>query len=163
MEFRTACPPWREVLDSRTLSELGVRGVFVSLSLRQRQRIAPGSLDRCGELRAAHLFASRAGGRRGDRRLDIRHLPARPYSDKGTCFVIFEYPFVIYLAAPNFLAFDLRTCPESFRGKSASEVAEIDYGNQQLAERGTPEQFGGEQPCQEQPMPRQAGRAGNES
>ena len=26
-------------------------------------------------------------------------------------FVIFEYPFVIYLAAPNFLAFDLRTCP----------------------------------------------------
>jgi len=26
-------------------------------------------------------------------------------------FVILEYPFVIYLAAPNFLAFDLRTCP----------------------------------------------------
>jgi hypothetical protein len=39
-----------------------------------------------------------------------------------------EYPFVIYLAVPNFLAFDLRTCPESFRGKSASEVAKIDNG-----------------------------------
>jgi hypothetical protein len=39
-----------------------------------------------------------------------------------------ENPFVIYLAAPNFLAFDLRTCPESFRGKSASEVAKIDNG-----------------------------------
>jgi large subunit ribosomal protein L20 len=67
--------------------------------------------------------------------LDICHPPARPYSDKGTCFVIFEYPFVIYLAAPNFLAFDLRTCPESFRGKSASEVAKIDNGIKQLAER----------------------------
>jgi len=68
-------------------------------------------MDRRGELRAAHLFASRALGRRGDRRLEIRHSPASPYSDKGRCFVIFEYPFVIYLAAPNFLAFDLRTCP----------------------------------------------------
>jgi hypothetical protein len=47
---------------------------------------------------------------------------------KGGPFVIFEYPFVIYLAVPNFLAFDLRTCPESFRGKSASEVAKIDNG-----------------------------------
>ena len=34
-----------------------------------------------------------------------------PSSFVISIFVILEYPFVIYLAAPNFLAFDLRTCP----------------------------------------------------
>jgi len=77
-------------------------------------------------------------------------------------FVIFEYPFVIYLAAPNFLVFDLRTCPESFRGKSASEVAKIDNGtNNSLNEE--PEAIRAKQSCQEPLMPRQAGRAANES
>jgi len=47
-----------------------------------------------------------------------------------------ENPFVIYLAAPNFLAFDLRTCPESFRGKSASEVAKIDNGTNNSLNEG---------------------------
>src|SRR6266478_6796932 len=76
-------------------------------------------------------------------------------------FVIFEYPFVIYLAAPNFLAFDLRTCPESFRGKSASEVAKIDNGtNSSLNEE--PEAIRANKSCQEPLMPRQAGRAANE-
>jgi hypothetical protein len=74
----------------------------------------------------------------------------------------FEYPFVIYLAAPTFLAFDLRTCPESFRGKSASEVAKIDNGiNNSLNEE--PEAIRAKQSCQEPLMPRQAGRAANES
>ena len=74
----------------------------------------------------------------------------------------FEYPFVIYLAAPNFLAFDLRTCPESFRGKSASEVAKIDNGiNNSLNEE--PEAIRANKSCQEPLMPRQAGRAANES
>ena len=96
------------------------------------------------------------------RRRVIRHSLARPHSDKGTCFVIFEYPFVIYLAAPNFLAFDLRTCPESFRGKSASEVAKIDKGtNNSLNEE--PGAIRAKQSCQEPLMPRQAGRAANES
>jgi len=74
-----------------------------------------------------------------------------------------ENPFVIYLAAPNFLAFDLRTCPESFRGKSASEVAKIDNGINSSLNEGPRHDFGAKQLCQEPLMPRQAGRAANES
>jgi hypothetical protein len=85
-----------------------------------------------------------------------------PSSFVISIFVILEYPFVIYLAAPNFLAFDLRTCPESFRGTSASEVAKIDNGiNNSLNEE--PEAIRAKQSCQEPLMPRQAGRAANES
>jgi hypothetical protein len=119
-------------------------------------------MDHRGELRAPHLFASRTGGRAATEDLSFVCRAGTLAKAGHWTFVILEYPFVIYLAAPNFLAFDLRTCPESFRGKSASEVAKIDNGINNSLNEG-PEAIRAKQSCQEPLMPRQAGRAANES
>ena len=70
---------------------------------------------------------------------------------------------VVYLGRATLLRRnDLRACPESFRGKSASEVAKIDNGiNNSLNEE--PEAIRANILCQEPLMPRQAGRVANES